>query len=145
MYFFEGRQHQMAEYIIWKDEYSASEMTIDFQHRQIIGIINAMFALVKNKISGDEITKLLANLKNYTETHFDYEEKIIKMINYPDIKKHKTLHKIMAEKTAALCKVQKSSVNGIMPDEVLGFLKDWWVNHIRNLDVQYVPFLPKQN
>jgi methyl-accepting chemotaxis protein/hemerythrin len=135
----------MAEYIIWKDEYSVSEMTIDFQHRQIIDIINAVFTLVKYKVSGDEITKLLANLKNYTETHFDYEEKIIKMINYPDIKKHESLHKTMAEKTAALCKVQKSSVNGIMPDEMLEFLKDWWVNHIRNLDVQYVPFLPKQN
>lgn len=97
----------MAEYIIWKDEYSVSEMTIDFQHRQIIDIINAVFTLVKYKVSGDEISKLLANLKNYTETHFDYEEKVMKMVNYPDIKKHETLHKTMSEKQRRCAKFNR--------------------------------------
>jgi hemerythrin len=131
----------MSDYIIWKDEYSVSDKPIDLQHQQIVRVINDVYNLVKNGSSKEEIGKLLANLKRYTETHFDYEEKLMHLISYPDSVKHEALHKTMAEKTAGMCKVQQSSVNGIMPDEVLEFLRDWWVNHIRNLDVQYVPFL----
>jgi hemerythrin len=32
-----------------------------------------------------------------------------------------------------------------LPDEVLDFLKDWWLNHIRTIDIQYAPFLSKLN
>jgi hemerythrin len=51
----------------------------------------------------------------------------------------------MAEKTAALCLVQQKSATGIMADEVLDFLKDWWINHIRGADMQYAPFLSRLN
>jgi hemerythrin len=44
-----------------------------------------------------------------------------------------------------MCLAQKNAKNGVMPDEVLDFLKDWWVNHIRSIDMQYAPFLSKLN
>lgn len=135
----------MADYINWRDEYSVLDNSVDLQHKRIIGILNGVFALVKSKRSGEETGKLLADLKTYTETHFEYEEKMMRMAIYPDIGNHEKLHKGMTERTAAMCLAQKNSKNGIMPDEVLDFLKDWWMNHIRSIDMQYAPFLSKLN
>jgi len=135
----------MADYIVWRDEYSVSESAVDMQHKRIIGIINGVYALVKNKGSREQIGKLLDDLKRYTETHFGYEENVMRLTGYPDVKKHEAYHTTMAEKTAAMCLVQQKSVNGMMPDDVLDFLKDWWVSHIRGVDMQYAPFLSKLN
>jgi hemerythrin-like metal-binding protein len=135
----------MPKYIIWKEEYSVSDDIADMQHKRIIDIISGVFALVKNKSSGERIGELLADLKMYTETHFEYEEKMMRMAAYPDIENHEKLHSAMTQRTAAMCLAQKNSNNGIMPEEVLDFLKDWWVNHIRNIDMQYAPFVSKSN
>jgi hemerythrin-like metal-binding protein len=131
----------MAEYIVWRDEYSVSDDSVDMQHKRIIGMLNGVFALVKKGSSREEMERLLTDLKTYTETHFEYEEKMMRMAGYPEIKRHESAHKTMAEKTVALCLVQQKSATGIMPDEVLDFLKDWWVNHIRGVDTLYAPFL----
>jgi hemerythrin-like metal-binding protein len=82
------------------------------QHKRI-SILSAVFALVKNKESGEKLGDLLAELKMCTKTHFEHEEKMMQMAKYPDIKQHEMLHKTMADKTAALCQVQRRSVNGI--------------------------------
>jgi hemerythrin-like metal-binding protein len=135
----------VAEYIVWRDDYSVSDDSVDMQHKRIIGVINSVYVLAKNGGTREEIGKILVDLKRYTETHFEHEENVMRMAGYPDVKQHEALHKTMAEKTAALCLVQQKSATGIMADEVLDFLKDWWINHIRGADMQYAPFLSRLN
>ena len=135
----------MADFVIWQEEYSVTNRSIDIQHKYLIGILNKVFALVKDKSPSEDISRILEELKAYTETHFKYEEKLMQIAGYPDIKSHRSLHRTMADRTEGMCKMQKASSAGIMPAHVLDFLKEWWINHIRAVDKQYAPYLSKLN
>ncbi|MDD5674374.1 MAG: bacteriohemerythrin [Chitinivibrionales bacterium] len=130
----------MPDFIVWSDEYSVRFDEIDRQHRQIIGIINEMFQLVKGGEAEEKFEKILGDLKTYTETHFAYEEGIMRIAEFPAFEEHIKLHCGMAEKTAGLFKLKFDDKERIK-EKVLDFLKDWWLGHIRAKDVEYVPYV----
>jgi hemerythrin len=134
----------MADYMVWRDEYSLRFDEIDRQHRKIIGIINEMFQLAKDGGSDEKFEKILSDLKAYTETHFAYEENIMRLAEFPAIKEHEKLHRAMAEKTAGLLS-RKLLDDDWNPAKALDFLKQWWLGHIRGKDVEYVPYVEPLN
>ncbi|MDD5672643.1 MAG: hemerythrin family protein [Chitinivibrionales bacterium] len=130
----------MPDYIVWRDEYSVRFDEIDKQHRQIIGIINDMYQCVKGNGTEDKFAEALGDLRTYTETHFAYEEGIIRLAEFPEIEEHEKLHHAMAEKTEWLFKLKLGNQNQVK-EKALDFLKEWWVGHIRAKDVEYIPFV----
>jgi hemerythrin len=131
----------MVDYLIWKDEYSVSNSAIDLQHQQIIRLLNSVFDLIKNGGSVAQLNNLLDDLQLYAETHFKFEEKMMEMAGFPELKEHAAVHKTMADRTAAMGRTHRTSINEIMPQDVLAFLKEWWLNHILIDDMKYAPYV----
>jgi hemerythrin len=133
----------MADYIVWRDEYSVGNGDIDDQHKRIIGIINAVFSLVKDGGSGEDFWKALDGLKQYTLVHFKFEEGILALAEYPGLKDHKIFHQKMIERTEALFvkRPGPGATIDLLSEELLTVLKDWWLNHIRGVDASYAPYI----
>jgi len=131
----------MADYIIWSSDYSVGNNDIDRQHQRVIAIINAVYSLVKNSGEERKLWETLEDLKQYTIDHFEFEERILTQVEYPDLKTHALIHAKMKARTTALSAKQNERFSGIVAQEALEMLKDWWLNHIRILDAQYVPYL----
>lgn len=133
----------MTVYIEWQDNYNVGHEKIDGQHKIIINIINNVFSLVKDNGSKDDIWEALNDLKKYTVDHFNCEEEILTLIEYPEIKTHKLLHQKMRLRTEAFTIKHFSVSSSDMAEETLALLKDWWLNHIRGVDMKYIPYLEK--
>jgi hemerythrin len=133
----------MAAYIVWKDSYSVNDPSLDAQHRQIIESINDLYDAWEDSTTAAAVTKrVLDRLVQYTQTHFEQEEKLLKEVGFPaaEFAAHKALHDAMRRRTIGL----RTNLTLVTARDVLVFLKDWWLGHIQSEDKKYAVYLELQ-
>ncbi|MEA2062127.1 MAG: bacteriohemerythrin [Gemmatimonadota bacterium] len=130
-------------YIVWKDDYSVGNDELDGHHKSIITIINNLYAAVQGGSAQEELTVFLERLLEYTQSHFNREEQLLEAHKFPELPSHKIIHKHMVQKTDELRKYSLQD-NDKLAYEVFSFLKDWWLNHICVMDMQYSPYLKEK-
>ncbi len=119
--------------IEWHDGLNLGVSEIDSQHKELISIINQVLEKVKSGSSDAVIDGLLAQLREYAVHHFNSEEKFMEKIDYPDILKHKQLHKQLKDKVKFFqsARFRKEEVSW---DEVKELLTRWLIEHILRED-----------
>ena len=78
-----------------KDEFKTNIEIIDQQHEKLFEITNEAYMLLTNNFKldkYDEILGILESLKDYTQFHFETEEKYMASINYKRLFSHKIEH-----------------------------------------------------
>ncbi len=77
---------------------------------------------------------------DYTGTHFTFEEDLFATHGYKEIDAHKEIHR---ELVAQVVDFQKQFASGEadISIELMEFLKDWLVDHIKKTDAKYTSFL----
>jgi hemerythrin len=123
--------------ISWKEFYSVGNPSLDAQHQQIIGVINELYDAMEKKSTQQVIKPILDSLVKYTFEHFKREEEAMVSVEYPDFTEHKALHDKIRQKTLDL----KDNADFVTGQNLLAFLKEWWVGHIQTEDKKYAPFL----
>ncbi len=127
-------------YIVWNEQNNLGINIIDEQHRSIVSTINTFHYFVKKEIGDEAVNSVLKILEQYTYLHFKTEEALILEANYPEFQEHFELHKTLIKKTQEIAR--DVSINKDT-DEILHFLKKWWLNHINIEDRKYAPFVKK--
>ena len=133
----------MVNYLEWREDYNVGHPLIDSQHRRIVEVINTVYNLVKGQGDKGELSKALGALLDYTIEHFTLEESIIKSIRFPESEEHKLLHLKMRNSTQNIVLRNEKEPFAEIAEETLTLLKNWWLNHIRRVDIQYKPYLEK--
>ena len=127
-----------VKFITWKEFYSVGCRELDDQHKQILEIINDLYSLLQsNEAEPVAVEGLLDRLVQYVVDHFQCEEEWMKESGYPELAEHKSHHERLSEKTLALC----HRIDADTGHELLGFLKQWWVDHICGADKQYSAYM----
>ena len=127
----------MGQYITWKPFYTVNDPAMDAQHRQIIEILNTLYASLDTADAAVVTRRAMDQLVRYTHTHFADEERVLREIAYPDLTEHKALHDQMRRRTMAL----SQNLNLVTARDMLVLLKDWWLGHIQDEDKKYAPYL----
>ena len=127
----------MAAYIAWKDFYSVNNPLLDAEHKQIIESINELYVAMNGPMDSVAKKRVLERLVQYTQTHFDHEEKIMQEVDYPDLAAHRALHDDMRRQTIGL----RTHLTLVTARDVLVFLKDWWLGHIQGEDKKYASYV----
>ncbi len=130
--------------ITWKEEYSVGYEKFDEQHKKLINILNEIEPLLRNEDLSDEelyveISDILTELLDYTDYHFESEEKLFEEYNYMYQKEHKELHHRF------FMKITELVANLVLDDDLRGivsktdaYLKEWLLNHIQGADQEYI-------
>lgn len=122
----------------WKNEiYSVHHEIIDSQHKKIFEILNRLFQSMSRGETKDNLRLILNELVEYSQYHFEYEEKhFCPLHEYNHKDSHLDQHKYFIEEVQ---KFQYEFLSGkknlTMP--IFLFLKDWVKNHIRKCDKGY--------
>ena len=85
----------------------------------------------------DEIMRLLAELKNYTEIHFSDEENLMEEIGYPGLEAQRMAHESFVEKLVTIDLEELDEIDDNQQEYLLhliDFLLGWLVNHIIGVD-----------
>ena len=131
------------EKIVWNPSFSVGVARLDEQHKNIINMINLLRSRPEVDVRSETVSELLTRLTRYASDHFATEEQLLVEYGYPELTEHKEAHTAYRVKLVALCQ-DTMYHNASVPDELLRFLGDWWVNHILGADMRYSAFLTER-
>jgi hemerythrin len=127
-------------YVVWREFYSVGNEELDQQHKALLKIINELFTAAGEDTDRQAVRHVLDGLFQYTLTHFEREERLMRQARFPDYAAHKAIHDLMRAETDRLQQTWTSTTGA----ELLTFLKNWWLNHICAKDKQYAPFMTQE-
>ena len=130
------------ELIVWNNSVSVGHGMIDQEHQKLIQIINGLYTAVCSKADAETVGAGYKEMKDYTDYHFDHEEKMMIESNYPDYEMHKRQHENFAERLEELYQNYLSGRDA-SGSELLNLLGSWWTTHITTSDIKLANYARK--
>jgi len=131
-------------FLSWDTIYSVNIEEFNNQHKKLFAIINNIYEL-KNNPNRDSLIKAIKELDDYSDYHLKKEEEVFEKYDYPEKENHKMFHNNYRKKIA-LFKERIENEEDLVKliKEISIFLRNWWLNHIQNIDHQYTDYLNKK-
>jgi hemerythrin len=126
--------------ITWNDALSVNIAEIDRQHQKLIVLINNLNDAMRQGKGKESLGKIITELVDYAATHFSLEEKYFAKFGYPQAAAHIKEHDTFVGKVKEFKKGFEDKKLSLTV-EIMTFLSDWLLNHIKKSDKQYAPFL----
>lgn len=123
----------------WKEQFDTGIDIIDTQHKRIVAYINQLDDLkIVHPLRPDpEVGRVIAELADYTMSHFAFEESLMEDAQYDFYNAHTKVHENFTRRvTEFRARLQRGDN---IARELHEVLTSWLVNHILNDDANYVP------
>lgn len=132
--------------ITWQENYALGISEIDTQHQKIVEIINRLFEMFSEHKTEDEssLKKILQELTDYADYHFQTEEKYFNLFNYSGAAGHIEMHNNYRSKIEEFKAQYETDKSEAVFFSLTNFLQDWWTWHINNMDREYVPLFQEK-
>jgi len=126
----------------WDDSIALGIPEIDQQHKALFGWINTLNEAISNGEGYEAVDELIWKLITYVTEHFTAEERLMLSINFAGLAAHRREHDLFVEK---LREIQGSFIDGHeMGANILDFMVDWLVCHIKGTDQAYKGFIKQK-
>jgi methyl-accepting chemotaxis protein len=131
----------LTDLVIWDERIILGIPAIDEQHKVLAELINKIYWIIKQGYDVEHMAPLIEELADYTEKHFSFEEGLLIKAKYPGFAAHKKIH-VSVMNTVEKYKNQLK--NGtLVVEELMSFVSDWLVRHIKKEDRNYLPAVKK--
>jgi len=120
----------------WSNAYSVGISQIDTQHKGLIRLINDLHSAMAAGKGKHALGAILDELVRYTESHFAFEESVLRQRQYSNLAAHHTEHRKLTGQVIELRERFRAS-KLTMSVEVMQFLKNWLADHIMVHDQAY--------
>ena len=119
----------------WKAEYSVGIQSMDDEHRQMIGLINEVYAELGGRRDSDSIEQFLGEVHSAIASHFALEERIMRDSGYSEYLAHKDNHEDLLDQIGDM-------MDAFHEDAATGFvvleerLSTWFGEHFKSFDAR---------
>lgn len=126
--------------IDWNKSWECGHKELDRQHQELIDLSNALAVLGTDPINEDLIIKQLDTIITHTVYHFNYEEDLLKSLNYEDYEGHKQEHADLIKRFTLLIQETKDHKVTIKNcfDQFAGTLV---IGHLLHYDRLFFPLI----
>ena len=131
---------RLSKALEWDPSFSTGVSKYDEQHKKLFDMVNELHDAMQQKRSKEAIGRILNGLADYTVNHFADEERSFAQTRYPDESQHKQQHKKLVDQVVELLG-KFNSGETLLTQEVITFLQEWLINHIKGTDKKYGPHL----
>ncbi len=111
---------------------------IDEQHRGIVATLNSLHYFIQQGYGLEALQPTLQIIGQYIGFHLKTEENILNKCNYLNIDKNSDMQK---EIYCNFKKIAKEATAYKDPELLLKFIKNWWLNHIKEEHKEYSKYL----
>ncbi len=120
--------------IDWKDEFAVGIPAVDHEHRELIGLINALHArMAEPNAPEDAVAAFLGEINARIGAHFALEEKVMRDRRYDQLAVHKTDHERLLDEIRDL--MDRYEDDEDFDEQALADrLTDWFAVHFRTHD-----------
>ncbi|HIQ22602.1 MAG TPA: bacteriohemerythrin [Planctomycetes bacterium] len=122
--------------IEWRNHYSVGNAELDQHHKVILSIINEILVMLEKGADSSALESILAHLADYANWHFRREEELMEQRQCPGLDTHKRAHAHFVKDLEAF-RFQNLTPKGLKPNDLLRYLKRWWLDHICKVDRKY--------
>lgn len=128
------------EFVVWRDEYRTGHDELDRHHRRMFDMINRLYHAAANDATQAELDEMLNEMTEYARIHFKAEEEALNAVKYPLLRDQRRAHEVYVREVDKLRRSPFVPSHALSQD-MLRFMKNWWLSHILKMDKEYVPFL----
>ncbi len=129
----------MKAMMSWSEVLSVGDLELDEQHRTLFGMMNDLYDSVSTGTSNGLMSRLLDDLLAYTRLHFRNEERYFDQFRYGEREAHMQAHRVLEHKVMEY-RVRFTDGDAGIAMELLGFMRDWIIGHIMQVDSRYRSF-----
>lgn len=114
---------------------------VDHEHRQLFEIAGRLYdALEKGTDAMGAARAAVAELFDYTATHFANEEALMEAAGYPELEDHRKLHRHLLARARDM-EMRTEFDEQYAPLELNQFIYNWLVEHIQESDRKFGDFM----
>jgi len=119
----------------WKPEYSVGIESMDAEHREMIDLINGVYAKLGESPDAQDIEGCLDDIFNTISLHFALEERLMRDNSYAEYEDHKENHEDLLDEIRDLMDefVADSETGARLLEKRLS---DWFANHFATFDAR---------
>ena len=128
--------------IKWRESLAIGVEEIDRQHKELLQRFDLLLTACEEGKGMQELKKLLDFLDSYVKTHFNDEETLQRLWNYPAYEEHRREHESFVERIRKLQhEIESEGVAVYHVIETNNLLFKWLMNHIAKADKELGKFL----
>ena len=128
-------------YLEWKEQYSVGIESMDVEHREMIELINSVYAELEGRRDAVAIEDFLGEVHSAIASHFALEERIMREAGYEEYPEHKDDHEVLLDQILDM-------MNASFRDTEAGLalleesLSSWFGKHFSTFDARLHGNLP---
>ena len=120
----------MVQLIEWRDEFRTGIDGVDYEHEELIRLINSLFEKAQGK---DSMINSLNEIYAEIAGHFVLEEQIMKNEKYDQYEEHRKDHAKLLEDIGEITDTYESDEDIAKLQQVLN---DWFIEHFKTHDAR---------
>ncbi|MDR3727688.1 MAG: bacteriohemerythrin [Terracidiphilus sp.] len=130
----------MTLLVAWKHTCSVDVRAMDDEHAIMIDAMNELRQALVNDSKQAAVNEQMNKLIDFTRMHFRNEENLLAQFDFPGLPKQKSEHqRLLAQLQDSLHRQQQGQA--VSTSALLGFLHDWFLDHVEGEDRKYGPWL----
>lgn len=120
----------------WRDSFKIGIESVDYEHRQMIELINAVHEKLSDDAPKSQVLDVLGEVYARISAHFALEERIMQSANYDLYEDHKADHERLLDQ---IRDIMDGYENGTIPtaeSELSMRLNSWFTDHFKTKDAR---------
>lgn len=124
----------------WRDEFKLGIDEVDFEHQELIDLINMSFCEAAKKDSNMAVLYFLGEIHSKISAHFALEEKHMREMSYDQYEDHKQDHERLLDDILDIMDNYRETAN-LDTKEFGERLRKWFIQHFKLKDARLHKFL----
>jgi len=120
----------------WRDDFRTGIDAVDFEHRELISLINAAHAELESGASRRDFEGFLGEIYARISSHFALEERIMQANGYDQYADHKADHERLLDDIRDIMDEYDAGGYEGLTRELGNRLQAWFVEHFKTRDAR---------
>jgi hemerythrin len=126
--------------LTWSHSCSVGVQAMDDQHGILMDTMNELHSALARGCERKQVDEHLKRLVEFSRLHFVCEEQLLERHAFPGLAVHREAHQdLLRQIKETVEKVEHTE--GVEAHALLSFLRNWYSQHIEQLDQRYGPWL----
>jgi len=131
-------------HLLWETSFQSGDGTVDEQHQELLSISNRLITCLNRTDDEANSRAVFDALINSLKSHFEFENRFLIELAYPQAQEHKEMHVQLLSKATGLVQNYKSD-NTEINKLVYFLIIEVVVDHLKNEDSKFFPFIEKES